>query len=218
MYPQRTLHFGTWTKTVGWIIGINVAVFLLEVFLGKPRGAEFIYMFGLVPHRVFPYHLYTLITYAFLHAGLAHIFINMMVLFFFAGDLQIFMGTKRFLILYFGSVLTGGLAGMFMPGNVVIMGASGAIFGILVAFALYFPRMTVLLFFVIPMKMRTLAIALIVIELYFVATSSGGHIAHLAHLGGALFGLIYVKRVWRYKSLVSEIKYRWRRRRFRKIK
>jgi membrane associated rhomboid family serine protease len=210
----RQIRFGgTWTKTIGWLIGINVGVFLLQAFY--PPTTEW---FGLVPGFVWPTRLYTIITYAFLHGSVGHIFFNMLTLYFFGGDLDIFLGRRRFLILYFGSALTGGLAAaLFLKGPVIVVGASGALYGILAAYALYFPETEVLIWFVLPMKVWVLVLVWVGFSVYFSVFGSGGNIAHLAHLGGALFAFLYIMRAWRPAEFVRDLKYRWRRRRFRKI-
>jgi membrane associated rhomboid family serine protease len=215
----RQMRFGgTWTKTIGWLIGINVASFVAQVFY--PPVTD---LLGLIPGDVFPYRAYTLITYAFLHGGVSHLLFNMLTLFFFGGDLDLFLGRTRFLALYFGSALAGGLAselflGGASHGPTVVVGASGALYGLLAAYALYFPQTEVLLWFVLPMKIWVLVVVWVGISLLLSITSpSAGGVAHLAHLGGAVFAFLYVKRVWRLGALLKELKYRWRRRRFRRI-
>lgn len=222
MYGNYQVRLGgTWTRTIGTLIGVNVAIFLLQSFSPGPfpNGLDNLsLMFGLIPGHVFPDRIYTLLTYAFLHGGPMHLFFNMLTLYFFGGDLQLFMGLKRFLILYFGAALSGGILGAFMPhSNVVIIGASGALFGILAAYAVYFPQTKVLLFFIIPIKIWVLVLGFMALSVYFIAVGGGGNVAHLAHLGGAIFGLLYVGRFWRIRALASDLKYKWRRRRFRRI-
>lgn len=217
MYRQMRFG-GTWTRTIGWLIGINVVFFIAQVFY--PPVTD---LLGLKPGDVFPYRAYTLITYAFLHGGVSHLLFNMLTLFFFGGDLDLFLGRPRFLVLYFGSALTGGVASeLFLAGAsrgpTIVVGASGALYGLLAAYALYFPQTEVLLWFVLPMKIWVLVLAWVGISLLLsIASPSAGGVAHLAHLGGAVFALLYVKRVWRLGALLKELKYRWRRRRFRRI-
>ncbi len=210
---QRQIRFGgRWTKTIGWLIGVNIGIFLLQKFF-----PALTMLLGLVPGHVLPFRLYTLVTYAFLHGGVGHIFWNMLTLYFFGGDLELFMGRGHFLFLYFGAALTGGLtAALFLHGPMVIIGASGAIYGILVAYALYFPKTEVLIWFVLPIKVWVLVVIWMGITLYFsVFSPTGGNIAHLAHLGGAVFALLYIGRFWRLRPLLAELKYRVKRRRFR---
>lgn len=211
---QRQIRFGgTWTPTIGWLIGINVAL-----FLGQSFFAPLTELLGLVPGQVWPYRVYTLFTYAFLHGGVGHLFFNMLTLYFFGGDLDLFLGRKRFLILYTGSLLTGGLAAaLLLKGPIIVIGASGALYGLLAAYALYFPETEVLLWFVVPMKIWVLVVIWVGISLFYSVVGSGGGIAHLAHLGGALFGAAYVLRAWRPTHLWNDLRYCWRRRHFRRI-
>jgi membrane associated rhomboid family serine protease len=203
---------GTWTPTIGWLIGANVALFLAQAF--NPLVTAWL---GLVPGAVWPYRLHTLLTYAFLHGSVGHIFFNMLTLYFFGGDLDLFLGRKRFLTLYFGSALAGGVAALLLPANTMIIGASGAIYGLLVAYAVYFPQTEVLLWFVLPMKMWVLVALWVGISLFYSVFGAGGSIAHLAHLGGAVFGLAYTLRLWRPIPVIKDLRYRWRRRRFKRI-
>jgi len=211
---------GSWTKTIGALVAVNVVLFLAQAFApGFPPGSpdRLSLLLGLMPGDVFPGRAYTLLTYAFLHGGPYHLLFNMLTLYMFGGDLQLFMGTRRFLVLYFGAALAGGLAGALMPPGALIVGASGALFGLLAAYAVYFPHTRVLVFFVIPVKIWLLVVVFMALSVYFIAVGGGGQIAHLAHLGGGLFGLLYVTRAWRMGRLISDLKYRWRRRHFRRV-
>ena len=203
---------GTWTPTVGWLVGINVACFLLQNF-----NPLFTAWLALVPGEVWPYRVYTLLTYAFLHGSVGHIFFNMLTLYFFGGDLDLFLGRRRFLTLYLGSALAGGLAGLLLPSNAIVVGASGALYGLLVAYAVYFPQTEVLLWFLLPMKMWVLVSIWVGISLFYSVFGTGGGVAHLAHLGGAVFGLAYTLRLWRPLPMIKDLQYRWRRRHFKRI-
>jgi membrane associated rhomboid family serine protease len=203
---------GTWTPTVGWLVGLNVGCFLLQNF--NPLVT---YWLALVPGEVWPYRVYTLLTYAFLHGGVGHILFNMLTLYFFGGDLDMFLGRRRFLTLYLGSALAGGLAALLLPPESIVVGASGALYGLLVAYAVYFPQTEVLLWFILPMKMWVLVSLWVGISVFYSVFGSGGGVAHLAHLGGAVFGLVYTLRLWRPWPALKDLQYRWRRRRFKRI-
>ncbi len=204
---------GRWTPTLAWIVALNVACFLLQAALPPFTG-----MLALVPGRVWPDHLHTLLTYAFLHGGVGHLFFNMLTLYFFAGDLELFMGTRRFLTLYFGSALFGGMAAaLFLEGPVLLVGASGAVYGVLTAYALYFPSTEVLLWFLLPVKIWALVLVWILLSLFYSVFGSSDGIAHLAHLGGAVFALLYILEPWNPRGALRDFAYRWRRRRFRRI-
>lgn len=219
--PQVRLG-GTWTKTIAWLTGVQVVIFLAQAFSPGPvpHGPDQLsLLFGITAGDVFPARLYTLLTYSFLHnpRGIGHLLFNMLTLYFFGGDLQLFLGLRRFWVLYLGSALAGGIAAAFMPPGTLIIGASGAIFGLMAAFAVYFPRTKLLFFFIFPIPVRIAVALLAALSVFFLAVGSGGNIAHLAHLGGGLFGLAFSLRIWNFSKLISDLKYRWRRRHFRRI-
>jgi len=210
---QQIRLAGTMTKTVAWILGVNVGAYVLQHLF-----PAFGFYLALIPGRVFPYYLHTLLTYSILHGPLWHILFNMLALYFFGGDLDLFMGRRRFLTLYIGSALSGGIAAaIFLRDPIPVIGASGAVYGILTAYAVYFPRTEVLLMFVVPFKIRNLVLILIAISLFSSIFESGQGIAHLAHLGGAVFAFLYIYRAWRIREFVADLMHRWRRRRFKRI-
>ncbi len=134
---------------------------------------------------------WTVVTYMFLHADLAHLFFNMLGLFFFGPRLEARLGGRRFLALYFVSGITGALLSLLTPGA-AILGASGATFGVFLGYALYWPRERVLIWGILPVEARVLVIVMTVLALYGGMTGGGG-IAHLAHLGGFVGGFLYLK-------------------------
>jgi len=142
-----------------------------------------------------------LVTYAFLHQNINHIFFNMLALLMFGAPLEYTWGTNRFLQYYFVCVVGAGLtylawAAVMHIHNSVI-GASGGVFGLLLAYGMLFPKQRVMLLFPpIPMDARTLVIGYGVIELLTGVLGVGGNIAHFAHLGGMLFGWLMI-RYWR---------------------
>ena len=151
---------------------------------------------------------WTLFTYMFLHAGWMHLIFNMIGLYFFGPRLEDRLGSKRFLLLYFlsgvcGALLhvLGGIAGVVLavPFNpwVPMVGASGAVFGILMGFAMYWPRERIFIWGVLPVEARVLVAVLTVVSLYL-GWQGGGNVAHFAHLGGFLGGFLYLK--WTERS------------------
>lgn len=204
------------TKTVKTLIAINVALFILIQLL--PKFPWFL-LFGLVPGLVFArFMLWQLVTYMFLHAGLWHLVVNMLMLWFFAPPIEAAWGRKQFLIYYFFTGIGAGLCSFvasfrsFVP----VVGASGAIFGILVAYAMMYPETVILLFFVFPMKMKHALLVLVGINLLGILSSPNSGIAYFAHLGGGLFGYLYLKSEWLRRQItyfnLSGLK-RWRMRR-----
>ena len=142
-----------------------------------------------------------LLTYAFLHASLGHLFFNMLALLMFGAPLEYTWGTKRFLIYYFVCVVGAGLTYLgwaaLMHIAEPVIGASGGVFGLLLAYGMLFPTQRVMLLFPpIPMNARTLVIGYGALELLLGVTGAGGNVAHFAHLGGMLFGWLTI-RYWR---------------------
>ena len=142
-----------------------------------------------------------LLTYGFLHENLTHIFFNMLALLMFGAPLEYTWGTQRFLTYYLVCVVGAGLTYLawaaLMHISVPVLGASGGVFGLLLAYGMLFPKQRVMLLFPpIPMDARTLVIGYGVLELLSGVIGVGGNVAHFAHLGGMLFGWLMI-RYWR---------------------
>lgn len=208
---------GLFPPAVKWLIILNVAFFL------GPRVLFFnLYtfhqIFGLVPARLFGnLFIWQPVTYMFLHGGTWHILINMFILWMFGSELERTWGTREFLKFYFIAGIGAGLVNVvfsiFSPEtwHIPIIGASGAIYGVLVAYAMLFPNRLVYVYFLIPVKVKYLVIFLVAIE--FLSTYRADGVAHFAHLGGALFGFLYLRynMRWRLKKWsVSEFVQRLR--------
>jgi len=174
------------TPWTGWLIFANVAVFLLTSWNPMLAGP-----FILVPAFI-PYRPWTLLSYMFLHAGFGHVFFNMLALYFFGPQVELRMGGKAFVGLYLVSGLAGALLSLATP-YARIVGASGAVFGVMLAFARYWPRATILIWGVLPVEARVLVVISTALALWGGVTGSQGGIAHFAHLGGFAGGWIYLK-------------------------
>lgn len=183
---------------VKWLLISNTVIFLISFMLVDAR--ESIALFSLVPwnvvHRL---ELWRLVTYMFLHGSITHILFNMLTLWMFGMTLEQDWGTRRFLRFYFFCGVGAGLCDMIAKAITHNMGqgtigASGAIFGLLLAFGVLYPKQTVLFFFVFPMQARYFVLILGTIEFLIAwqANASGG-VSNIAHLGGMLFGYIYLK-------------------------
>lgn len=193
------------TPAVRTLLTINIVSFLVG-HLGGERA--FVYLFGLtVPEVFIHFRLYQFVTYLFVHGSTLHLLFNMLILFFFGRALEIHWGTRYFLRYYFISGVGAGICSIpFMWGEgVPLVGASGALFALLIAFGILFPErvVTFLLFFFIPIRMRARQMVVIFIGLellFLLGREGGGGIAHFAHLGGALVGFLYLKWPrWRRK-------------------
>jgi membrane associated rhomboid family serine protease len=143
----------------------------------------------------------------FLHGGFWHIAFNMYVLFIFGPRVEIRLGSRQFILMYVVAGLTGAL--LYLPFNwgspIPMIGASGAIFGVMLAFAYYWPREKIFLFMVLPMEVRTYVVGLTAVSLFLQFSSGGGTVAHLAHLGGFLGAFLYLQWL-RYRSPARRFK------------
>lgn len=163
----------------------NIAVFLLTMALPD----EIVFQLGLVP-ALLPIRPWSVLTYQFLHAGFWHLLMNMVGLFFFGPRLEARIGSRHFLLLYLLSGVGGAVLSILTPGAFIV-GASGAVFGILLGFARYWPRERIYVYAVIPVEARVLVVFLAALSIWS-GIGGGGNIAHFAHLGGFVGGWIYL--------------------------
>jgi len=149
---------------------------------------------------------YDILTSIFAHASFLHLLVNSMVLFFFGPALELKIGKKKFLYLFFGAGILATISQLFvMPPNTVILGASGAILGVLGTLTILAPRLPVLLFFFIPMPLWVLTVGFGTLSAVLVVFAPGGSIANMAHLTGVVVGFGYG-----YKLKKEEHKFRRR--------
>ena len=175
-------------KNLMIIMGI---VFFLQMFISR----WFDLYFGLVPILVWKkYFLWQLFTYIFLHGGFPHILFNLLALYMFGGELENYWGSKKFLFYFFFCGIGAGVCTViFSPYQFVpTIGASGAIYGLLLAFGWLFPNRPILIYFLLPIPAKYFVIIFGLIEFFSSMGGSGGGVAHLTHLGGLLFGLFYM--------------------------
>lgn len=172
------------------LVILNVVVFLLQ----QVASNKLTYYLGLVPNLFWHGYVWQIVTYMFLHGGFWHIFFNMFVLWMFGRVLEEVWGPKKFLIYYMITGVGAGLVNaLVMAGSPVpTIGASGAVYGILLAFGMMFPNQPIYLYFLFPVKAKYFVAVMIAIEL-FSGLNPNSHIAHFAHLGGMLFGFVYLK-------------------------
>ncbi|HEX6822928.1 MAG TPA: rhomboid family intramembrane serine protease [Candidatus Sulfotelmatobacter sp.] len=229
-----TLSLPPFTKAVSWLIGINTAVFLLVLLLDMlriPFGAVLRDYFSLIPIQVVQHGwIWQLLTYGVIHFEFWHWFGNMLGLWMFGAAIEQQWGSRRFLELFslgvFGAALTTvALSYSHLLGNPYrpTIGASGGVFAILIAFGMLFGDNEIMMIpFPFTIKAKYFVGILIVVTLAF-AMGGGGNVAYVAHLGGLLFGYLYVRRgpkaalvnvgfSERYYGLRNSY-YRWKRRR-----
>ena len=176
------------TPWVSRLIFANVGVFLLTTF-----APAVVLPMALVPAFI-PYRPWTLLTYMFLHAGFGHLLFNMLGLYFFGPRVESRLGGRRFLGLYLTSGLVGALLSIATP-YARIVGASGAVFGVMLGFARYWPREPIYLWGVFPVEARVLVVVTTVLALWGAFSRATGGIAHFAHLGGYVGGFVYLRWV-----------------------
>lgn len=181
------------TPWVSRLLIANVGLFVVTILAGQMAGLSgFVNALVLVPALI-PQRPWTILTYAFLHAGVLHLLLNMIGLFFFGPRLENALGGRRFLGLYLTSLAAAALASLLTP-YTPIVGASGAVFGVLVGFAKHWPRERIYLWAVVPVEARWLIVLLAAYSI-FAGLRGGGNIAHFAHLGGLVGGWAYLKVV-----------------------
>lgn len=150
------------------------------------------------------FQVWQLVTYAFLHGGWGHLFFNMFALWMFGGPIEHLLGAKHYTIFYFVCAVTAAIAHLlvayfFTHGFYPTIGASGAVFGLLVAFGVMYPRVKMFLIFLpIPMPAWVFVIGYILLELFFGVSGYESGVAHFAHLGGAVGGFVLLQ-YWRGK-------------------
>lgn len=189
---QGPLDFFRLSPAVKVLVIANFAVFFLLQIAGGPLVA----LFGLIPRRVLEdFWLWQPATYPFLHANIWHLLFNMIGLWMFGMQLENGWGTREFVKYYFVCALGAALAHLaFTPHSTIpVIGASGAVYGLLVAFAMTYPDAVIYVNFFLPVTARTLAILFGVIEFISVTLPSSSGMATLAHLGGMATGYLYLR-------------------------
>ena len=168
------------------------AVFLLQMLVS---GSINFYL-GLVPILVWrKFFLWQLFTYIFLHGGISHLLFNLLSLWMFGGELENYWGSKKFLFYFFFCGIGAAICTVILTPYqfIPIIGASGAIYGILLAFGWLFPNRLIYVYFLFPIPAKYFVIIFGLLEFFYFSTEgTGGGIARLTHLGGLLFGLIYM--------------------------
>lgn len=167
------------------LVAVNVVMFFLTTVSPEVTRA-FMFVPALLLERP-----WTLVTYMFLHGGTFHLLFNMLGLFFFGPRLEDELGSRDFLFLYFLSGITGALLSFVTP-TVPIVGASGAVYGVFLGFARFWPRERILIWGILPVEARTLVIVMTAMSVWG-GISGGGNIAHFAHLGGFLGGYLFLR-------------------------
>jgi membrane associated rhomboid family serine protease len=197
------------------LLGVNIVVFLLQQVAGEQALAYFA-LWPLGPPHLerlsngsvvsVSFEIWQLVTYSFLHGGVSHIAFNMLALWMFGGPVENALGARQYTLYYFACVLGAAFAqlatvALLKPDDFYpTLGASGGVFGLLLAFAYLYPQAKVFLFFIpVPVPARLAVIGYLVLELFFGVTGRQADVAHFAHLGGALIGFLLIL-FWRSRQ------------------
>ncbi len=222
-------RFSFFPPVLKWLLGLNIGIYALEALLGSMRLGgvplgyylhRFGYLFPFDSPSFIPTQLFT---YMFMHAGLTHLLFNMLALWMFGMQLEQVWGSKKFLIYYLLCGLGGGIAHMIMSPVLSegmagpLVGASGAIFGLLIGFGLLFPEQPIYLYFFFPIKAKYFVALYIGLEVMFLSNGSSDGVSHLAHLGGAVVGIVYMLVSVGVPTILSNFKSRSRDERVKSI-
>ncbi len=204
-YQRVPISFGgPTTRAVRVLLILNVAVFFCQAIARHVFAVAIEPFVGLVPylvvHKAF---VWQLVTYMFLHAGLLHLGFNLLAIWMFGCDLERVWGTRFFVKYYFVSGIGESLCALAVSPQSPIptIGASGAVYGILLAYGLLFPQRQILLWFAFPIKARHFVILIGLLACYFSLTSSERGITDIAHLGGLAAGYLYLRGWWKLRRL-----------------
>lgn len=191
-FLKRPLRFNT-ANYVLYIIGLNGILFLFSTISPQLRG-----VLSLIPAQIIANNRWwQLITYMFMHANFYHLLFNMLGLYFFGTQVERTIGSNEFLLFYLVCGVGAGavsLIGYLLSGqvNVYLLGASGAVYAVLLAFATYYPTARIFIFGIIPMRAPVLVIAFTVIAVFSGVLGRRGNVAHLTHLAGFIFAYFYL--------------------------
>ena len=193
-WKQNPLSPSLFTDAIKFIISINFLIFILQYLSGMED--ELFTIFGIVPSKTFgELMLWQPFTYLFFHGGIWHVLINMFVLWMFGSELEKFWGKKEFLRFFFITGIGSGLITILfsLSSTNPVVGASGAIYGVLLAYGLLFPNRLVYLYFLIPIKVKYLVILIGAIAFFSSLNPGNSNISHLTHLSGMVIGFIYLR-------------------------
>jgi membrane associated rhomboid family serine protease len=198
VFRHDPIDFGSMPPAIKSLIMANVAGFLIA----KLVGPQMYDLFGLIPEQlVFHRWVWQPFTYLFLHGSIWHLLFNLFALWMFGMPVEAQWGEVEFLKYYFlcgvGAALT---STVISPHSMIpVIGASGSVYGLLVAFAMLYPDAVVYLYFLIPVKAAHMAILFGALEFFAGATGSTPGIARFAHLGGMVTGYLYIRWWWVWK-------------------
>ena len=198
------------TEEIKILIWVNIIIFLLKIISQNPATPFFnpiVDLFGLSSSTVWP-RIWQPFTYLFIHKDFLHVFFNMFVLWMFGSELESIWGRKAFLRYYFTTGVSAGFVWLMLNlsnANHTLAGASGAVYGILLAFGMMFPNRTVYLYFLFPIKVKYLVMVLVATE-FILSMSTTSDISHITHLSAVVIGFVYLRYFWRWKDIRFSIR------------
>ena len=194
------------TNAIKLLVSVNFGIFLLQS-LSKSEMI-FFQLFGLVPKLIWSeFMIWQPVTYLFFHGGIWHVLINMFVLWMFGSELERLWGKLRFLKYYFITGIGSGMitALLNLSSITPVVGASGAVFGVLMAYGITYPNRTIYLYGIIPIRSMLFVIAVGFIA--FVSSFDGtSRISHITHLSGMIIGYLILKRRWQFNDIWFSIR------------
>ena len=214
---QVTSAFGgPLTRAVKYIIVACLVVFFLQIIF-----PELTFWLALDPNRVLSrFELWRLVTWLFVHGDPLHLIFNMLMLFMFGCEIERHWGTNRLARYYFFCGLGAAAFALFPPfSRDVHIGASGAIYGVLLAYGLSFPTRTIYFMMLVPLEARYFVIVMGLLAFYFSLGDGASRVSHISHLGGMAMGYLYLRMGWGRRRLlpnVTDAYRRWRMKRLRK--
>lgn len=210
-FYMREGGYSPYRSITVWILIINVAVFLVQSIFRFYVGVPLEPYFALSRDGLMRGYLWQLITFQFMHGGIFHLLINCLMIYMFGRSVESTLGRSSYLRFYLLSGVAGGLfqivGGWLLPGNIGtgwVVGASAGLFGLVAAFATLHPEqpLSLLVAFILPVTMRAKYLLYIFGGIAVLGIAfPGDNIAHAAHLGGLVFGVVYVK--WRFHNSFS---------------
>lgn len=200
--PRFLGGFSLFPPVIKGLILTNVIVWLLFDFLLQPFTLSGVPIFDILAGylALWPigsnFYPWQILTYMFMHAGFVHIFFNMLALWMFGAELENVWGSRKFLLYYLlcgvGGALSNLLVGLIAGQGAPTVGASGAVFGVLLAFGMLFPNRLIYIYFLLPIRAKYMVMLWIGLELWYGVTGTTDGVAHFAHLGGAVAGFVFM--------------------------
>lgn len=209
MPNQAQFYMPKLSPLVKSLLILNTAIFVLQLILQTALGLDLSQTLGFVPARLADGWIWQPISYAFLHGGVFHILFNLLILWSIGSELETNWGSKVFAAYYFAGIVGAAityaffsLIGLGLPAGVPVIGSSGAVYALLLAYGILYGDRTLYFFMLFPMPARYFVMILGAVELISSVFYSKNGIAHTAHLGGMLSGFVFLAAMaqWRQRK------------------